>query len=60
VVARISEELKAALAQAAVQEKFSAQGFGAQWMTPGQTGAFLKGEVEKWAKTVRESGAKVE
>jgi tripartite-type tricarboxylate transporter receptor subunit TctC len=60
VINRLSEELKTALAQPAVQERFNAQGFAAQWTPPAQASAFLRAEVEKWAKTVRESGAKVE
>ena len=60
VIGRLSEELKTALSQSAVQEKFSAQGFAATWTAPAQTAAFVQSEVEKWAVTVQQSGAKVE
>jgi tripartite-type tricarboxylate transporter receptor subunit TctC len=60
VVARLSEELKAALAQPAVQERFAAQGFSAIWTSPADTSSFLKAEVEKWGLAVQKSGAKVE
>ena len=60
VVSRLSEELKTVLAQPAVQEKFAAQGFNASWTSPGNTTGFLKAEVEKWARAVQQSGAKVE
>ena len=60
VISRLSEELKTALSQSAVQEKFSAQGFAATWTAPAQTAAFVQSEVEKWAVTVQQSGAKVE
>jgi tripartite-type tricarboxylate transporter receptor subunit TctC len=60
VVNRLSEELKTALTQPAVQEKFSAQGFAATWTAPAQTATFLETEIEKWGRTVQQSGAKVE
>ena len=60
VINRLSEELKTALSQPAVQEKFSAQGFAATWTAPAQAASFLQHEVEKWGLTVQQSGAKVE
>lgn len=60
VIARLNQELKTVLAQPAVQERFSAQGFAATWTSPADASAFLKNEVEKWARTVQQSGAKVE
>ncbi|GAC1529087.1 MAG: tripartite tricarboxylate transporter substrate binding protein [Ramlibacter sp.] len=60
VLARLNDELKTALSQPAVQERFSAQGFAGTWTTPAQTETFLNAEVDKWARTVRQSGAKVE
>ncbi len=60
VVSRISQELKTALAQPAVQQKFSAQGFAATWTSPADASAFVHSEVEKWGHTVQESGARIE
>ena len=60
VVTRVSEELKTALSQPAVQEKFAAQGFAATWTSPADAAGFVKTEVDKWARTVQQSGAKVE
>ncbi len=57
VIAQLSEEIKKALQLPQVKEKFSAQGFAASWTTPEQFGGFLLGEVDKWAKTVKASGA---
>ncbi len=57
VIARLSEELKRAMQLPQVKEKFSAQGFAASWDTPEAFGGFLKGEVDKWARTVKASGA---
>ena len=60
VINRLSEELKTALSQPAVQEKFSAQGFAAAWAGAVQVASFLQNEVDKWGLTVQQSGAKVE
>lgn len=60
VVLKLSEALKQAMQLPHVKEKFSVQGFQASWDTPEQFGVFLKSEVEKWGKTVRASGAKVD
>ena len=57
VIARLSEELQRALQLPQVREKFNVQGFAASWNTPEQFGGFLRGEVDKWAKTVKASGA---
>lgn len=60
VITRLNEELRTALSQPAVQERFSAQGFAATWTAPAQTAKFLESEVEKWGRTAQQSGAKVE
>jgi tripartite-type tricarboxylate transporter receptor subunit TctC len=57
VIAQLSEELKKAMQLPQVKEKFSAQGFAASWNTSEQFGGFLRSEVDKWAKTVKASGA---
>ena len=60
VIARLSDELKKALALPAVQERFGAQGFAATWTSPAQTGAFVSAEVDKWRAVAAQSGAKVD
>jgi tripartite-type tricarboxylate transporter receptor subunit TctC len=60
VIAKLNEELKQAMQLPRVKDKFSAQGFQASWDSPGQFGVFLMNEVDKWGKTVRASGAKVD
>lgn len=60
VINRLSEELKTAPSQHAVQERFGAQGFAATWTSPAQAVTFVPSEVEKWGRTVQLSGAKVE
>jgi tripartite-type tricarboxylate transporter receptor subunit TctC len=60
VVNRLNLELKTALGQPAVQQKFSAQGFAATWTSPADATSFVRAEVEKWGRTVQQSGAKIE
>jgi tripartite-type tricarboxylate transporter receptor subunit TctC len=60
VVARLNEEINRALASPDVRERFASQGAEATLMTPAQLGTFIKAEVGKWARVVRESGARAE
>jgi tripartite-type tricarboxylate transporter receptor subunit TctC len=59
VVKSISEALKDVLERPEVKEKFAAQGFAAQWMTPRDYASFVDKEVAKWANVVKTSGATV-
>ncbi len=43
-----------------VREQFAAQGMLADWMTPDDTAAFFKAEVNRWATVAKETGAKAE
>ena len=58
IVARLNAELTRVLAAADMRERFAAQGTEVRTDTPESLGQFLRVEKERWAKVVKESGAK--
>jgi tripartite-type tricarboxylate transporter receptor subunit TctC len=61
IVAKLNAELKTVLAQAAVREKLEALGFSVTGTsTPAQFSDFLKLEIAKWTKWVKEAGIQPE
>lgn len=60
VIERVHKELQAALQSKDVEAKFADQGVTAGDMTPRQLDAFISSETARWAKIVKESGAKAE
>ena len=60
LVLKINAEINQVLALADVREKLAVQGIEAQGGTPAEFAAFLKSEIPKWTKVVRDSGAKPE
>jgi tripartite-type tricarboxylate transporter receptor subunit TctC len=60
VLTKIHADVERALKQKDVQQRFEAEGGDPTPTTPEQFAAFIKNEVVKWGKAVKESGAKVE
>ena len=60
VVARLNQEIVAALASAEMKERLEALTAQAIGGTPEQFAAFFRDELAKWASVVRASGAKVD
>jgi tripartite-type tricarboxylate transporter receptor subunit TctC len=60
VVNRLNVEINRALELPDVREKLGQLGFESRRNTPAEFGDFIKEEVPKWAKAVKESGAKAD
>jgi tripartite-type tricarboxylate transporter receptor subunit TctC len=60
VLERLSAEVNKVINAPDVKENWGKQGAVPMGMTPEQFGAFLKEDVAKWAKLVKETGMKVE
>ena len=60
IVARLNREIVAILHLPDVVERFSSQGAEALGSTPEEFAAYIRSETVKWAKVVRDSGAKAE
>ena len=57
IVARLNSEIVRILNTPDIRERFHEQGFTIYSSTPQEFDAFIKAEIRKWAKVVRESGA---
>ena len=59
-VAKLSQALNAALAQADIKEKFAAAGLETVSSTPAEFAAFIRDEIAKWARVAKEANIKLE
>jgi tripartite-type tricarboxylate transporter receptor subunit TctC len=60
VVAKLNSEINKALASATLRERFAAIGAEPSPTTPGEFGALITRENEKWRDVVKRSGAKID
>jgi tripartite-type tricarboxylate transporter receptor subunit TctC len=60
IVAKLNAEVNKALQTKELREQFAAQGVEPMVMSGDELSAFIKSELAKWTKAVKDSGAKVE
>jgi len=60
IVARLNAELTRLMQSKEMRDRLATMGIEPMTSTPAEFGEFLKSEIAKWAKVVKESGAKVE
>ncbi len=60
IVMKLNQEINKSLSSPAVQAVFAKQGANPVIATPEETGAFFRSEIDKWAKIVAETGAKLQ
>jgi len=60
IIDKLNAEIGKVLARPAIREAWAKQGAVPMPMTPAEFGAFLQRDIDKWAKVVQVSGAKVQ
>jgi tripartite-type tricarboxylate transporter receptor subunit TctC len=60
IVVRLNSEIVKILAQPEVKERLAAIGMEAMTITAEQSGVFIRNDIARWAKIVKESGAHLE
>ena len=58
IVERLNSEITKAVAKPAIRDAWAKQGAVPMTMTPAQFDAFLKKDIEKWAKVIQQAGIK--
>ena len=60
IVAKLNSEIGSAVTAAEVKERLAALGAEPSVKSPDQFGRYVRQEIAKWAKVVKDSGAKAE
>ena len=60
IIERMNRELVAILKTDDIKHRFEAQGLNPRWSTPAEADELIRVEAVRWAKIVKETGAKVE
>jgi tripartite-type tricarboxylate transporter receptor subunit TctC len=60
IVDRLNAEIRKVLARADIKDSWKKQGAETLDMSPEKFGEFLRGDIEKWARVVKEAGIKVD
>ncbi len=56
VIERLNEEIAKVIAKPAIREAWAKQGAVPMTMAPAQFETYLKGDIDKWAKVIRQAG----
>ena len=60
IVERLNSEIARIIARPAIREAWARQGAEPMAMTPDAFGAFMKSDIEKWAKPIEQAGIKMQ
>jgi tripartite-type tricarboxylate transporter receptor subunit TctC len=60
IIAKLNAQLVAAMKPAEMRSRMAAAGFEPVGDTPAQFGEFVKADIARWAKVVKDSGARVD
>jgi len=60
IVTRLNAEINKAMQDAGVRARLAGQGADVLGSTPGEYAAYIRAEMPRWAKAIKESGAKAE
>jgi tripartite-type tricarboxylate transporter receptor subunit TctC len=60
IVAKVHADIVRVLKQPDIKERFAGEGGDIVANTPEEFGAFIRNEIPKWSKVVKDAGVKVE